>query len=95
MQQGVHVRDLRRFPTVPDHITPGLERWRRHTDAPLLVLAVGSLPLLLLELVRSDLARADRLFLAITNLAVLVAFGVDYLVELRLARPTLGYVRRE
>ncbi len=32
-----------------DYVTPGLERWR-YTDGPLIVLAVGSLPLLLLEL---------------------------------------------
>ena len=39
-----------------DYMTPRLERWRRATDGPLLVLAIGSLPLLLLELKRNDLA---------------------------------------
>ncbi|MEJ7765665.1 MAG: potassium channel family protein [Acidimicrobiales bacterium] len=78
-----------------DYLTPGLERWRRHTDTPLLVLAVGSLPILLLELERNQLTRADRLFLDIVNIVVLVAFAVDYVVELRLARPTFSFVRSE
>jgi hypothetical protein len=30
---------------VSDYTTPGLLRWRSLTDAPLLVLAIGSLPL--------------------------------------------------
>jgi voltage-gated potassium channel len=75
--------------------TPGLLRWRRATDAPLLILAIGSLPSLLLELERSLLSPADRLFLDVTNIVVLVAFAVDYVVELSLARHRWGYVRRE
>ena len=34
-----------------DYVTPCLARWRQATDAPLLVLAIGSLPLLLAGLV--------------------------------------------
>jgi voltage-gated potassium channel len=75
--------------------TPGLERWRRATDVPLLVLAIGSLPLLLLELVRQDLTDADRLFLDAVNVAVLVAFAVDYVVELALAGDRRRFVRAE
>ncbi len=75
--------------------TPGLARWRRCTDGPLLVLAIGSLPLLLLEPVRQDLTRGDRAFLDIVNVVVLVAFAVDYMVELCLARPRARFVRRE
>lgn len=75
--------------------TPGLVRWRKATDAPLLVLAVGSLPLLLLELARADLPRSDRLFLDAVNVLVLVAFAVDYLVELAVARPRGRFVRAE
>jgi len=80
---------------MPDYITPRLERWRHYTDLPLLILAIGSLPLLLLELVRTDLTHTDQLFLDTTNVVVLAAFAVDYVVELRLARPSLGYVRNE
>ena len=34
----------------PSYVTPRLERWRARTDGPLLVLAIGTLPFLLLEL---------------------------------------------
>lgn len=78
-----------------DYSTPGLVRWRSLTDAPLLILAVGSLPLLLLELARNDLTRADRVFLDVVNVIVLVAFAVDYVVELLLARHKGQYVRGE
>jgi len=81
--------------TEPDYATPALLRWRRRTDAPLLVLAIGSLPLLLLELDRNDLTAADRLFLDGMNLLVLVAFAVDYLVELYLVRRRARFVRAE
>ncbi len=51
-----------------------MRRWRRWTDAPLLVIAIGSLPLLLVELERNQLATADRRFLDIVNVVV---FAVD------------------
>jgi voltage-gated potassium channel len=75
--------------------TPGLLRWRARTDAPLLVLAIGSLPLLLLELARDGLPTADRTFLDVVNIVVLVAFATDYLAELWLARPRRRFVRAE
>src|SRR5690349_24533095 len=78
-----------------DYITPKLAAWRRWTDGPLLVLAIGSLPLLLLEIDRHELAYSDRMFLDVVNVAVLVAFAVDYLVELTLASHRSVYVRRE
>lgn len=81
--------------SVADYLTPGLMRWRRYTDGPLLALAIGSLPLLLLELDRNDLTGSDRLFLDIVNIIVLVAFAVDYVTELLLARPKRRYVRGE
>jgi hypothetical protein len=84
-------------PTRPDpsYVTPRLLAWRRATDGPLLVLAIGSLPLLLLELERFDLPPVDRLFLDAVNVAVLVAFAVDYVVELWLTRDRPRYVRGE
>jgi len=51
-----------------------MRRWRRWTDGPLLVLAVGSLPLLLLELERTQLTTSDQRLLDIVNVTVLVAF---------------------
>jgi voltage-gated potassium channel len=80
---------------VAEYATLRLEAWRRATDAPLLALAVGSLPLLLLETARSELVQGDRAFLDIVNAVVFVAFLVDYLVELSVARRRSIYVRRE
>lgn len=77
------------------YVTPRLQRWRDATDGPLLALAIGSLPILLLEVARSDLPRPDRLLLDAMNVVVLVAFAVDYLVELRLAGNRRAYVRHE
>lgn len=76
-------------------MTPGLARWRTITDAPLLALAIGSLPILLLEVARDDLPRGDRVFLDFVNIAVLIAFTVDYVAELLLARNRPIYIRRE
>ena len=78
-----------------DYLTPRLAAWRRRTDAPLLVLAIGSLPLLLLELTRSELTHSDRVFLDVVNVAVLVGFAVDYFVELALASNRRSYMRHE
>lgn len=80
---------------VSDYITPGLARWRGATDAPLLILAIGSLPLLLLEVARGELARGDRLFLDVVNVVVLVGFAIDYVVELALASHKGSFVRGE
>jgi voltage-gated potassium channel len=80
---------------VADFLTPRLIRWRRATDAPLLILAIGSLPLLLLEVARQDLPHGDRVFLDVVNLVVLIGFSVDYFVELALARCRRAYVRHE
>jgi len=79
----------------PDYTTPGLAAWRRATDVPLLILAIGSLPILALELVRDDLIELDRTFIQIMNLVVLVAFATDYVMELWLAQNRVSYVRHE
>jgi voltage-gated potassium channel len=77
------------------YMTPALARWRRATDAPLMALAVASLPVLLLEVGRARLPRWDRFFIDAVNVAVLVAFAVDYVVELAVARDRRTYFRKE
>ncbi len=72
-----------------------MRRWRRWTDGPLLVLAVGSLPLLLLELERTQLTTSDQRLLDIVNVTVIVAFSLDYAVELSLAADHPSYIRHE
>lgn len=78
-----------------DYMTPGLERWRRLTDVPLLILAIGSLPILALELVGDDLSQLDQDFIFVVNIFVLVAFAIDYFVELSLAGKRSSFVRHE
>jgi voltage-gated potassium channel len=80
---------------VGSYMTPRLESWQRRTDALMLTLAIGTLPLLLLELQRSDLTSGDRLFMDVVNVVVLVAFALDYLVEALLASDRRAYVRAE
>jgi voltage-gated potassium channel len=75
--------------------SPELERWRRRTDGPLLVLAIGTLPILLLEVTRSKLPIWDQRFIDAVNIIVLVAFAVDYVVELRLSSNRRAFVRHE
>jgi voltage-gated potassium channel len=77
------------------HLTPRLVAWRAWTDWPLIVLAVGSLPILLLEVERSDLQHSDRVLIDVVNVVLLVAFAVDYVVELALVRNRSSYVRHE
>lgn len=76
-------------------MTPGLRVWRRWTDIPLIALALGSLPILLLELVSERLSQTDRTFITVVNVVVFVAFAVDYVVELFLAGNRRIYIRRE
>ncbi|MEZ5375573.1 MAG: ion channel [Acidimicrobiales bacterium] len=79
----------------PEYVTPRLLAWRRWTDTPLMILAIGSLPILLLEIQRDDLIRADQVFLDVVNVIVLLAFAVDYGVEFAFARRRSSYVRSE
>lgn len=77
------------------YMTPQLERWRRATDVPLMILAIGSLPMLLIELKRDDLSDVDQWFVNAVNIVVLIAFAIDYIVELCFARNRSVFVRSE
>lgn len=79
--------------TIP--ISPLLATWRRRTDIPLLLLAVGSLPLLLLEIVADRLSDGDRSFLTGVNVVVFIAFAIDYGVELTVTHKRTTYVRTQ
>ena len=76
-------------------ISPRLATWRRRTDIPLLILAVGSLPLLLLELVANRLPDNDQRFLLFVNIVVFFAFAVDYLVEFFITADKPRYVKSQ
>lgn len=74
-------------------ISPHLATWRRWTDIPLLLIAIGSLPLLLLETVADRLSKSDQDFLTAVNVVVFIAFAVDYVVELAVTHQRVVYVR--
>ena len=76
-------------------ISPRLATWRRRTDIPLLILAVGSLPLLLLELVANRLPDNDQRFLLSVNVIVFFAFAVDYIVEFFISTDKPRYVKSQ
>lgn len=61
----------------PSYVTPKMLRWRQLTDWPLMVLAVASLPVLLLEIDKSILQRSDQSLIDAVNWLVLVAFATD------------------
>lgn len=72
-----------------------VERWRKQTDTPLTIIAIGSLPVLFLHFVSDRLSSLDKKFILIVDLVVLAAFLVDYLVELTLATNKVKYIRAE
>lgn len=78
-----------------DYVSLQLAAWRRWTDLPLTTLAIGSLPILVLDVVSVNLASADRTFLLVINTVVFVAFVTDYVVELLLAKNRRLYLREE
>jgi len=62
---------------------------------PLLVLAIGSLPLLLLELITERLNETDKNFLFIVNVVIFIAFATDYFVELIICKQKSLYLKTE
>ena len=80
---------------IPTYESALLLRWRRLTDIPLIALAIGSLPLLLLETVSERLSFEDRRFLVIVNSVVFAAFLIDYIVEIFLSSDRWQYAKTE
>ena len=66
--------------------------WR---DGLLVAVALGSLPFLLLELVRSDLPRRDQILIDAVNVAVLALFAFDYLGGLLASEDKRTYLKSE
>ena len=69
--------------------------WHRWTDLPMLLLAIGSLPLLLLEVVADRLSDSDQSFLTLVNVILFIAFAVDYVVGLAITNSRKNYVRTQ
>ena len=62
---------------------------------PLLCIAIGSLPLLLLEVVAHRLSDSDQTFLTAVNVTVFFAFAIDYVVGLAVTQERKSYVRMQ
>jgi voltage-gated potassium channel len=60
-----------------------------------MVVAIASLPVLLLEVERHRLPHGDRAFIDGANIVVLVAFAVDYVAELAVVSNRRLYMRSE
>ena len=76
-------------------LTSKLVTWRKWTDTPLLIIAIGSLPLLLLEIISHRLTSGDKTFLLVVNVTVFLAYAVDYVVEFLFTPEKGRYVRSE
>ena len=76
-------------------ISPKLQNWQNKTDGLLVVIAVGSLPLLLLETISDRLPDGDKNFIVIVNLVVFIAFAIDYIVKLVLSDSKPTYIRTQ
>lgn len=79
----------------PEYLSPRLASWRRRATIPLIVVALGSVPLLLLEPQRDELLGHDRVLLDVVNIVVLIAFTIDYVVGWWLTGNRRVYVRKE
>jgi voltage-gated potassium channel len=58
-----------------------------------MVLAVGTMPLLLLDLISDRLTKNDRTILFVVNLVVLLAFLTDYVVAITLTKSKWAHAR--
>lgn len=81
--------------TKSDDARDRLSAWRGRTSGLLFILAVGSVPILLLDAVIEDLPLADKIFVLSVNLIVLVAFLIDYLVGFVLSPSKRAFVANE
>lgn len=79
----------------PTYGGESLAAWRSRTGGLLFILAIGSVPILLLDFVIADLPQADRYFVLTVNVIVLVAFLIDYLVGLVLAPSKTEFIKSE
>lgn len=72
-----------------------LEIWKSRTEIPLLIVAIGSLPFLLLELAVDRLPDHDKALLIVVNLIVGFAFLIDFVVGINLATSKSAYIKHE
>lgn len=71
-----------------------VERWERHAEVPLLLLALAFLAAYAVLVIDQGLAPTAREALITVSWAVWVAFGLDFLARLYLAEQRASYARR-
>jgi len=81
--------------TTPEYVGVRLATWRARTSGLMFVLAIGSVPILLLDLVLDELPKFDLYFVLTVNVVVLLAFLIDYVVGLNLALSKKSYIKNE
>lgn len=79
----------------PSYVSPRLERWRARTSGPLFLIAVGSVPFVLLEFIADRLPEQDKVFVTVVDSVVLAVFLLDYVVGLFLATSKRAYIIHE
>ena len=77
------------------YLTPKLIIWRAKTDILFMLIAIGTIPILLLDLIRNRLSYADKIFLDIVNIIVLIAFAIDFIVEIKVCIKRKEYLKNE
>lgn len=80
---------------LPSYFSPRLAAWRARTSGPLFLIAVGSVPFVLLEFVVGRLPEQDKVFVTAVDSVVLAVFLLDYLVGLFLATSKRDYIVHE
>lgn len=79
----------------PAYVGERLAQWRHKTDSALFLFAAASIPILLLEVQRTELNPGDALFIDIANIVIFAVFLVDYIIELVKSEDRWAYVRSE
>ena len=74
---------------------PKVEKWRKHADTPLTIIALGSLPVLFLHFVSNRLSTSDLRFVFVVDVIVMASFLISYFVELSLSENKSKYVKTE
>jgi voltage-gated potassium channel len=85
--QDAAVRTLRRW-----RETDGFTWWERHTDVPLMLLAILFVVVLVLPLAH-PITPAEASLLSLANAVIWCAFAIDYLARLYLAQDRWRFVR--
>jgi voltage-gated potassium channel len=80
---------------LPSYVGPALAKWQERSSPFIVLLAVFSVPIILLEFAASDLPQGDLTFIIVANVLILTGFSVDYFVGLAKSEHRLAYIRGE